>query len=271
MAENAAAEGKAGVKHGEFCWFEIATNNLDEAKNFYANVFGWEFIESSAASEEMKYLEFRIADGTLMGGLYQLKAEYHGDAPPHFMNYVFSEDVDETASRTFALGGTVKQPPFDVPNVGRMSILKDPTGAIFSVINCEIEPPTDAEKPLHGTICWRELTTQETEEAKPFYQELFGWILKQTPTTEITYDEIFLDGKPQGGVMKIDKDWGEGWQEIPPHWMTYIAADDCHAAVEKIKENGGNVCIPPFDAPTVGTISVVSDPSGATFSVIQLV
>lgn len=124
--------------------------------------------------------------------------------------------------------------------------------------------------PKHGTICWRELTTQNTEKAKPFYQELFGWTYAQTPTSQTPYDEIFIDGKSHGGMMKIDEQWGEGWEQIPPHWMTYIAVDDCQATVEMITENGGNVCVQPFDAPNVGTIAVVNDPGGATFSIIQL-
>lgn len=270
MAENAAAEGMTMAKHGEFCWTEIATNDLEAGKNFYVNVFGWEFEESSAGGGEMKYLEYKVVGEPMMGGFYQLNAEFHKDAPPHFMNYILADNVDEIASKAFDLGGTVVQPPFDIPNVGRMCMLKDPTGAIFSVINCEVQPQTNAEKPRHGTVCWRELTTQSTDKAKPFYQELFGWKLKQTPTTEIVYDEIFVGEKPQGGMMKINEDWGEGWDKIPAHWMTYVAVDDCRAMAEKIKENGGNVCVPPFDAPNVGTIAVVNDPGGATFSIIEL-
>lgn len=124
--------------------------------------------------------------------------------------------------------------------------------------------------PKHGTICWRELTTQEIDKAKSFYKQLFGWKLKQTATTEMPYDEIYVREVPQGGMLKIDEAWGENWDKIPPHWMTYIAVDDCRETAQKIKENGGNVCVQPFDAPNVGTIAVVNDPGGAAFSIIQM-
>lgn len=125
--------------------------------------------------------------------------------------------------------------------------------------------------PKHGEICWRELTTQNAAKAKEFYQGLLGWNLEQSKVTQMKYDEIHNGNQAIGGMMQIDEQWGEGWENIPAHWMTYIAVDNCDEIIEKIKENGGGICVPPFDAPNVGRMSVVNDPSGATFSVIQFV
>jgi uncharacterized protein len=125
--------------------------------------------------------------------------------------------------------------------------------------------------PKHGTICWRELTTQNIDKAKEFYQELLGWKLEASKVTNLQYDEIHIGEKAVGGMMQINEQWGAGWEKIPAHWMTYIAVNNCDETVEKINVNGGGVCVPPFDAPNVGRISVVNDPGGATFSVIQFV
>lgn len=125
--------------------------------------------------------------------------------------------------------------------------------------------------PKHGTVCWREMTSKNTEDAEPFYQGMFGWSLEQSKLSPMLYNEIHVHGKAVGGMMKIDEKWGDGWEDIPSHWMTYIAVGDCDAAVEKIKENGGSVCVEAFDAPNVGRIAVAQDPAGATFSIIQFV
>ena len=125
--------------------------------------------------------------------------------------------------------------------------------------------------PKHGEICWQELTTQDLGTAKAFYQGLFGWNLEQSKVTSEAYEEIHVHGTASGGMMQITEKWGENWQQIPSHWMTYVAVNDVAETVEKIKENGGGVCVPPFDAPGVGKMSVVNDPSGITFSVIQFV
>ena len=120
--------------------------------------------------------------------------------------------------------------------------------------------------PKHGTICWRELATNDSAKAQEFYKKLFGWNLEQSKITEMDYKEIILDNRPFGGVMQMTKEWGD---PLPPsHWQTYIAVDDVDVAANKIKENGGSVCVEPFDAPGVGRMSVVNDPAGATFSLI---
>jgi predicted enzyme related to lactoylglutathione lyase len=52
--------------------------------------------------------------------------------------------------------------------------------------------------------------------------------------------------------------------------MSYVAVDKVDDSAEKIKELGGNVCVPPTDIPNVGRFCVVNDPTGATFSLIAL-
>jgi hypothetical protein len=132
-------EGNPGMpKHGEFCWTEVATGDVDAAMNFFRNVFGWEFKESNSVGEGMRYEEFSAAGGGYpMGGMYTISPEMYGDKPappPHLNNYIAVDDVDATATRAVEIGGSVVMEPTDIPNVGRMAVLKDPTGAMFSVI-----------------------------------------------------------------------------------------------------------------------------------------
>lgn len=138
MSENTAtaAEAMPLPKHGEFCWTEIATNNLETCKSFYANVFGWEMQQSKATGEEMEYQEFNIAGSQPMGGIFQMQAEMYGGEipPPHFVSYVAVENVDDTASKAFDLGGKIVSPPMEIPNVGRFAVIQDPTGASFSIL-----------------------------------------------------------------------------------------------------------------------------------------
>lgn len=54
-----ASEGYGPMPaHGEFCWVEIASTDLEKCRSFYSNVFGWEFNRSQAAGEDFPYLEF---------------------------------------------------------------------------------------------------------------------------------------------------------------------------------------------------------------------
>lgn len=121
--------------------------------------------------------------------------------------------------------------------------------------------------PKHGDICWRELATKDLGTALDFYSKLFGWKLEQTKVTEMDYKEIQMDGVAHGGMMAIDENWGEN--PPPPHWSSYIAVDNADETAEKITAGGGSVRVPPFDAPGVGRMAMVADPSGANFAIIQ--
>jgi len=121
--------------------------------------------------------------------------------------------------------------------------------------------------PKPGEICWRELATKDLSKAMDFYSQLFGWKLEQTKVSPMDYKEIIVDDTAVGGMMEINESWGP--TPPPSHWNSYIAVEDTDSTVEKIRANGGNIKVPPFDAPGVGRISIASDPSGAPFAVIQ--
>ena len=116
---------------GTFCWAELGSRDLEAAKKFYAELLGWKLTESKAAG--MNYIEI-VAGEEHIGGMYQMTAEWGGDAPSHWLSYVAVDDVDESARRVGELGGKVTVPPMDIPNVGRFCVINDPTGATISLI-----------------------------------------------------------------------------------------------------------------------------------------
>lgn len=124
------------------------------------------------------------------------------------------------------------------------------------------------EMPKAGDICWRELRTKNLPAAIEFYSKLFGWELPQTKVTPMDYKEIVINGTAHGGMMSME---GEDWGELPSHWATYVAVDNADETLAKITANGGSIHVPAFDAPGVGRMAIVADPSGAAFAIIQFV
>jgi len=135
MSEHASEmAGWPMPKEGTFCWTEIASNDAEKCKAFYTAVFGWAFKSGNAAAEgEMDYNEFSTGGDNPVGGLYQLNPDWFGGnpPPPHFMTYVAVDDVDANAKFATELGGKIVRGPMDIPNVGRMCMIEDPTGAKF--------------------------------------------------------------------------------------------------------------------------------------------
>jgi predicted enzyme related to lactoylglutathione lyase len=133
MAEQ-TAQAHAAHATGTFCWNELATTNLEGAKKFYTELFGWKLKESQAAG--MIYNEI-VAGGQEVGGMYQTGPECGDAAPPHWMAYVAVDDVDAKAKQVEELGGKVCVPPTDIPNVGRFCVINDPAGATLSLIKLQ--------------------------------------------------------------------------------------------------------------------------------------
>jgi uncharacterized protein len=78
-------------------------------------------------------------DGRGVAGIFEIN-EYMGDVPPNWSTVFSVADHDETVAEAKALGGTALMQGMDIPEIGRLAVLKDPTGAVFQVL----QPPADS-------------------------------------------------------------------------------------------------------------------------------
>ena len=253
------------TKHepGSFCWPELATSDAGGAKAFYKGVFGWD-ANDSPAGPDMIYTML-LKSGKNVGALYGLGAQQKG-VPPHWNIYVAVASADAAAKKAKDLGGTLLMEPFDVMDVGRMAVIQDKQGAVFSVweakkhIGAEImnEP---------GTLCWAELDTTDMKSAESYYTALFGWGAKRggEAANQTAYTEWQQGGKSIGGMMTIPKEWGP----VPPNWLVYFMVADVDATTKNASSHGGQVIVPPTDIPKTGRFAVIQDPQHATFAVFK--
>ena len=250
---------------GTFCWVELGSTDQAAARSFYSGLFGWE-AEEVQMSEDSTYTMFH-SGGRYTAALYQVDPQQPNAAPDCWGVYVAVDSVDEATERARGLGGLVLAEPFDVFEAGRMSVLQDPAGAVFSMWQPG-EHHGVGLKSEHGALCWNELLTLDTSVAKSFYGGLFGWTAhdQEMPPPTGTYTSFLLGDFPTGGMMQIQADWGE----VPPHWATYFSVDDCDGTVAKAVELGASPIGPTMDIPGVGRFAWLSDPQGATFAVIKL-
>ena len=119
-------------KHGEICWRELATSDLEAAKKFYSNLFGWTLEQSKITP--MPYNEIHLGEKST-GGMMQIDENWGDPPPPSFwQSYIAVDNADETVKKIEEKGGSVRMPPFDAPGVGRMAMVADPAGAGFAII-----------------------------------------------------------------------------------------------------------------------------------------
>jgi uncharacterized protein len=246
---------------GAFCWIELATSDQDAAKKFYGSLFGWGFFDAPMGPDGA-YTIFQLR-GRDVAACYTLSAERQPGVPPHWMLYVATADADATAKRARELGGTVLAPPFDVWDLGRMAVLRDPTSAAFSIWQPKKNTGVRViDEP--NAFCWGQLDTNDTAKAEPFYKALFGWASKAGSDGGMTYTEWILGGKPIGGMMQLPPSAG-----APPHWLAYFQVADCDAAAEKAASLGAATHVPPTDIPGTGRLAVFADPQGAFFAIYK--
>lgn len=113
-----------------------------------------------------------------------------------------------------------------------------------------------------GAFCWSELATNDVEGARAFYTRVFGLETEDSPTVDGgSYVQFHRGGKYVAGLT--DQQPQEREQGVPPHWNTYIAADDVDAVTAKAEELGAKILAPPFDVLEMGRMAVAADPTGA--------
>lgn len=258
MSENATT-------FGSFCWNELATREVETAQSFYTQLFGWQSRDQEMPGPGPPYKMVRLGDEDL-AGMYDMAGPHFEGVPPHWMNYVLVENVDEVASKIEPAGGKLIFPPMDIPGVGRMAAFADPEGARLSLFQAGERKGRPDMGSAHGAFCWAELSTHDPEAAIAFYTAVLPWDGARQDEGPHPYTEWQAGGCSMGGMIKIDPEWGP----MPAYWTTYFAVDDCDAAVARAVELGAKAVMPGMTIEGVGRFAMLSDPTGAMFAVIKL-
>ena len=243
---------------GNFVWCELDTDDVKNAITFYKDVVGW---KTQAFDEN--YAIWTAGD-TGVGGVGRLPDAHkkHG-LGPHWLGYVYADDVDALTKKAESLGAKTFVAPSDIPTIGRFSVIADPQGAVialFKPLPRESAPPP--AEPPNGHFSWYELMAGEQESALRFYSQLFGWEKKdavQSPNG--IYQMYGKGGRTFGGMMTRP----EGYP-LPPHWLYYVKVADLDAALGRVRQGGGKVWHGPMEVPGGDRVAQCVDPQGAPFA-----
>ena len=245
-------------------WLDLGSPDVEATTAFYGSVFGWQF--QSAGPDAGGYGFFQL-DGRTVAAVGPLTEE---GASPAWTVYFHTPDADALAKAVEQAGGTVRVGPDDVFTAGRMAGFTDPTGADFAVWqpgeNAGLEAVTEP-----NTLTWVELYTTDAAAAKAFYDSVFSWRSEDMPMGEgMNYTVVSPpasgeDG-PHGGIMQLGpENLAAG---STSEWHPYFEVTDCDATFAAATQHGATVLFAPMDAPDIGRMAMLLDPSGAPFAVI---
>lgn len=248
---------------GSFVWCELMTTDTAAAASFYGKVVGW---TPAPFAPDGSYTVFNTPKGTGAAGLMLLPddAKKMG-APPNWMMYVGTPNVDSTALRIAQLGGRVLKQPENIPNTGRFAVVQDPYGATFGIYTPSTPGPGKGQ-PGVGDFSWFELYTPDPDGAWNFYHSLFNW--EKTSAMDMGEMGVYQmfgrgGGVPNGGIMKPPPG-------APAAWMPYALVKDAKAAAAIATANGGKIINGPMEVPGGDWIAQGIDPQGAMFAVHSL-
>lgn len=250
------AEGK--YTPGRVVWRELLTNDVAKARAFYGELFNWKIEPGMEMGAGGTYFMINVG-GRAVGGMMKSPDAMKGAS--FWMSVVSVPDVDAVAAATSKNGGKVLQAPVDMPTVGRYATVADADGAAISVIKSSTGDSPVAI-PKTSEFAWETLNTADEARAKKFYSAVFGWKTMAGPGGAGTV--FSTDGSREGQVADVQKAQG-----FPPSFLTYVVVDKLEPSRDRVAKLGGKVMMPLIEVPTVGRISVISDPTGGVIGLFQ--
>lgn len=223
-------------KLGQIVWHDLMTGDVSEAKQFYADLFDWTYVIEHAT-------DFVWTQGEADYPLIMANDEAHGgyvsvgdSEQPRWLAFVTVDNVDETTRYAKNLAAKIVREPFDIPGVGRCSVIEDPQGAQI----CPFVPSHDYPPPS-GVFVQEHLLTPDIEASKQFYRDLFDW---------------WNDGDESGVSVSA---YTEGSQ-TPAAWTPCLGTKNTKAMIEKATSLGA------IRIHTEQQAMMLKDPTGAQFS-----
>jgi predicted enzyme related to lactoylglutathione lyase len=267
------------------CWVDTSQPDPEAAVAFYSGLFGWDCEDVMPPGSGGSYFIARLRGGDVAA----IGSQPEGGPPSAVWNtYVCVNSADEAAVKVEGAGGGVVTAPFDVMNAGRMAVFTDPEGAAFCVWQAkEHTGARIVNEP--GALNFNGLNTRDPERAKSFYRAVFGWETLGLPGGADAWrlpgygdfleqrdpglrDRMAQSGAPDGfeDVVATLNPIANDQPDVPAHWGVTFAVADADAIAKTAAQLGGQLVVPPFDAPWVRMI-VIADPQGATFTASKFI
>jgi len=248
-----------------FVWYDLNTKDIEQAKRFYAGVFGWTIQgwRPEGAPEDMPTYEMIIVGDKAIGGLNSIPAD--APCPSHWMGHIAVDNIDAAMTRAGILDARFPVGAMDIPTVGRTAMMIDPQGCVCSLFQPAGELPELPAMDVPGMVGWNELIASDVEQAKSFYASVVGWKWRAGPSFEKIEYWLFGSGEEggdAGGMMP------QG--DIPAAaWMLNFTTRDIDQSLAAVVEHGGTVLQQPFEVPGIGRFAVCAGPEDSVFNLAQ--
>jgi predicted enzyme related to lactoylglutathione lyase len=243
---------------GKIVWNDLVTEDMDVARRFYGELFGWTF-EPSTAPDGQPYLLAR-SGRIFVAGIVSVNSPSKNVELSRWLPYMSVSDVDASVAKATAGGAKVIAGARDV-SLGRVAVIEDREGGVLGLARSRIGDPDDTTTaPGPGRVVWTELLANDPASASQFYQAVTGISAHTIERHGGPYTLLAERGTDRAGILKNPAD------DAAPVWLTYFGVEDPVSAAARVQALGGKVILPPSPQLRDGTMAVVADPTGALFA-----
>ncbi len=114
--------------------FDISADDIQRAKQFYEQLFGWSIKNLPHSPQEYYIIETRTATGEkgITGGIAKREKEYQ-----KITNFIQVDSIEQSIAKVKELGGQIIEPKTAIPKVGHIAGCKDTEDNIFGLIEVD--------------------------------------------------------------------------------------------------------------------------------------
>ncbi|MTE21366.1 VOC family protein [Streptomyces sp. TRM43335] len=251
---------------GTPCWVSLLTGDPTTSRDFYRDLFGWEYQHEQGPTGP----HFRaVLDGRDVACIRPMPKSRR--CLPSWSPFLASDDADKTAETVRLCGGTVGVGPLGTEGTGRVAVASDPAGAPFGIWQDDTGGGAAADGGP-GTVVWNELITYRTSAVEKFYRSVFDLDVEhperdgeRAGSEESDYLTVTARGRIVGGIRGVGSALP---RDRGAHWLVYVEVEDTDTVARRATELGGEVLVPPGDSP-YGRTARLADREGVPFAVIS--
>ena len=233
----------------EPAWVALSSTDPHAAATFYQAVLGWELSE---ADEQLH----ASVGGRPVAAIGQTTSDASG-----WLLHIEVDHIATAVDTVIRAGGSTLVPP--TANSGEaIAVMTDSSGTPFGLHESGAQRHVRSTSP--GALAWGELITDDIGTSAVFYNAAFGWHLTG-PQGPLGRREWRLNGRAVSGLLPRPPAMPA---DTPAYWDVYFAVPDLQAAATTAVERNATPLLPSTPV-EIGTITVLLDPAGAIFTLIE--
>lgn len=120
-----------------------------------------------------------------------------------------------------------------------------------------------------GAISWMDLTVENADEVKEFYQAVAGW--EPVGFNMGEYDDYCMNEPATGKTVSGICHARGGNTGLPAQWLIYITVADLDESIAHCERLGGKVIAGPKAQGDQARYCVIQDPAGAVAALYQTI